>query len=116
MNIVLIPAFGAKGAVVSTILSYLPIEAIGLKKVAEVIPGLWRRGDLFGLVRSSAAAAAIIILYTRFVPAPANLVITLVEAAALTAVFAGLLLALKVVTAAELRDLLGPFLRLVQKR
>jgi len=116
LNIVLIPTFGAKGAVVSTILSYLPIEAIGLKKVAEVIPGLWRRGDLFGLVGSSAAAAAIILVYTRFVPAPSSLVVTLVEAVALTAVFAGLLLALKVVTTAELRDLMGPFLRLVQKR
>ena len=114
-NALLIPRWGAEGAVVSTLLSYLPIEVLGLRAVSREIGGLLRRGDLSRAIRTAGVAVLIWAVYTRFVPEPAGLPMTVFYAALLATVFLFALLAVKAVKKTDLLELAGPILRISRK-
>ena len=116
LNALLIPRWGAEGAVVSTLLSYLPIEILGLAAVSREIGGLRRKGDLSRAVRITGAAVLIWSIYTRSVPEPSGLPMTVVYAALLSAVFLFSLLAVKAVEKDDLLRLVEPMLRPFIKR
>lgn len=116
LNALLIPRWGAQGAVISTLLSYMPIEILGLAAVSREIGSLTRKGDLFRAVRITAASALIWAIYTRFVPEPSGLPVTLVHAVVLSAAFLTVLIALKAVKRSDLLELTGPILRVFRKR
>ncbi len=115
LNALLIPRWGAEGAVVSTLLSYLPIEVLGLAAVSREIGGLRRRGDLFRAIRTAGAAVLIWSIYTRFAPEPSGLPMTVVHAVLLSAVFLFTLLAVKAVEKDDLLELVEPILRIFRK-
>ncbi len=116
LNALLIPRWGAQGAVISTLLSYMPIEILGLTAVSREIGGLRRKGDISRAVRIASAAVLIWVIYTRYVPAPSSLPVTMVHAAVLSAVFLSILIALKAVKKSDLLELLGPMLRIFKTR
>lgn len=111
LNIVLIPLWGTKGAVAATLMSYLPIEVLGLRSVAAAFPGIWRAGDSKRALKTAAAGVCIYLVYAGFIPDPGNLLITIIHAALITFIFAGSLLALGVFRFAEIVDFLKPFLK-----
>jgi O-antigen/teichoic acid export membrane protein len=116
LNIVLIPRYGAHGAVISTLASYLPIEVLGLWSVSRVIPGFWRSGDLSMVLKTAIAVAIVIFSYRRLVPAPADLLSTLIHGCLITAVFAGLLLLTRALSVDEIKDMARPILTFTRKR
>lgn len=111
LNAVLIPLWGAEGAVISTLLSYLPIEILGLRALVQAIPGFWRKRDWLRSVRTITGAAVIITLYHWLAPDPSGLPATLAHAVVLTVIFAAMLLVSRTLTPGELKDLAGPLLR-----
>ncbi|MBN1884579.1 MAG: oligosaccharide flippase family protein [Candidatus Krumholzibacteriota bacterium] len=111
LNAALIPRFGAGGAVAATLLSYMPIEVLGLRAVGRAFPGLWRREDTAAAVRAAAVGAAIVILYRSFVPLPAGLPATILHAAGLTVFYAAGVLVAKVVAPGEARAILRSLAR-----
>ncbi len=116
LNAFLIPRWGAEGAVVSTLLSYLPIEILGLAAVSREIGGLRRRGDLSRAIRTAGVAVLIWFIYTRFVPEPSGLPMTVAYAALLSVLFLFALLAAKAVEKEKLLKLVEPTLRIFRKR
>jgi O-antigen/teichoic acid export membrane protein len=116
LNALMIPRWGAEGAVISTLISFLPIEILGLVAVSREIGGLRRKGDLSRAVRITSAAVLIWAIYTRFVPEPSGLPVTLIYTVILTAVFLSLLVAFKAVRKSDLLELAEPALRIFRKR
>ena len=116
LNALLIPRWGAEGAVVSTLLSYLPIEILGLAAVSREIGGLLRSGDISRAVRTAGVALLVWAGYTRFIPEPSGLPVTIVHAALLSTVFLFALLVLKVVKRNDLLELVEPVIRIFKKR
>ncbi len=116
LNALLIPRWGAEGAVVSTLLSYLPIEILGLAAVSREIGGLRRRGDISRAIRTAGAAILTWAVYTRFVPAPSGLPVTVVHAALLSSVLLIVLIAVKAVKMSDLLELARPLRRISRRR
>lgn len=116
LNALLIPRWGAEGAVVSTLISYMPIEVLGLAAVSREIGGLVRKGDLSRAIRIAAAAALLWAAYTRLVSMPSGLILTLVHAIILTAVIISALIALRAVRKDDLLELTAPAFRIFRKR
>ena len=103
LNAILIPRWGAVGAVAATLASYIPIEVLGLREVARSFGGMWRRGDSVRLVKTVLAGGLIVLLYMRFVPIPERFVITIVHSCALAAVYAALMIGLGVLSITEIK-------------
>lgn len=103
MNALLIPRWGAVGAVAATLASYLPIEVLGLREVARSFGGMWRRGDWIRLTEAVAGGGIVILLYLRFMPVPQRLPITILHACAIAAVYTAAMIALGVVSLDEIR-------------
>lgn len=116
LNALLIPRWGAEGAVISTLFSYLPIEVLGLAAVSREIGGLRRRGDLSRAVRTIIVSVLIWSIYSQFAPEPSGLSVTVIHAALLSAVFLFSLLAVKAVEKDRLLELVEPILRIVRSR
>lgn len=116
LNALLIPKWGAEGAVISTLLSYLPIEILGLAAVSREIGGLRRSGDISRAVRTAGVALLVWAGYTRFIPEPSGLPVTIIHAALLSVVFLFALLALKAVKRNDLLELVEPVTRIFKKR
>ncbi len=116
LNALLIPRWGAEGAVVSTLFSYLPIEILGLAAVSREIGGLRRRGDMSRAIRTAGAAILIWAVYTRFVPEPSGLPVTVVHAALLSSVLLFVLIIVKAVKMSDLLELARPLRRISRKR
>jgi O-antigen/teichoic acid export membrane protein len=111
LNALLIPRWGAQGAVISTLLSYLPIEILGLKAVSREIGGLGRKGDISRAARITAAAVLVWLIYTRTVPSPSDLPFTVVHAVVLSTAFLSLLVLIKAVKKSDLLGFIEPMLR-----
>jgi O-antigen/teichoic acid export membrane protein len=103
LNAILIPRWGAVGAVAATLASYMPIEILGLREVGRSFGNLWRRGDLLRLVEMVAAGVVVVLLYSKFVPVPGRFVFTIMHACALAAVYMIAMIALKVVSLGEIK-------------
>ncbi len=103
LNAVLIPRWGAIGAVAATLASYLPIEVLGLREVARSFGGMWRAGDAAKLGKTIVSGGLIVFLYLRFVPSPERFAITLLHTCALAALYAGVSIGLGVVSVGEIR-------------
>jgi O-antigen/teichoic acid export membrane protein len=116
LNAVLIPRWGAQGAVVSTLVSYLPIEILGLAAVSREIGGLRRKGDASRLIRTAGTAVLIWGLYSRFAPAPSGLPMTMAHAALISAAFLAGVTALRAVEKDELAELVKPLSRIFKNR
>jgi O-antigen/teichoic acid export membrane protein len=104
LNALLIPRFGASGAVLATLASYLPIEILGLREVHRAFGGLWRRGDWARSLKTVSVGALIIALYELAAPAPAGLAETLLHACLIAALFAAAILSTKTLSLAEFSD------------
>jgi O-antigen/teichoic acid export membrane protein len=104
LNALLIPGMGAMGAVLATLISYLPVEILGLREVNKVFGGLWRAGDWMRLVKTVATGGVIFVLYTFLVPVPAGLAETIVHTLLIAALFTVVLILLRAVSFEELRD------------
>jgi O-antigen/teichoic acid export membrane protein len=115
-NAILIPAWGAKGAVFSTLISYLPIDVLGLRALAGTIPGFYRSSDLLVSLKTALAASGIIFLYRGLLPAPGNFFMTVVTAITLTVIFTGVLLLVQVLTLSEIVQILKPILNRLNRR
>ncbi|UCF04299.1 MAG: oligosaccharide flippase family protein [bacterium] len=115
-NAILIPVWGAKGAVLSTLISYLPIDVLGLRALAGAVPGFYRSRDLLVSLKAALAAACIIFLYLRFLPAPGNFLMTIVTAITLTVIYIGVLLLIRVLTFSEIDQILKPILNRPNRR
>ncbi len=111
LNIILIPPFGATGAVISTLLSYLPIEVLGLRALLLAIPGFWTRRDWIKAVKVLLAAGVSITAYNLLISQPAGLFPAAVHAVSLCAAFTVLLLASGAMSLSELREIAKPFIR-----
>ncbi|MBN2070504.1 MAG: flippase [Candidatus Krumholzibacteriota bacterium] len=109
LNIILIPPLGASGAVISTLISYLPIEILGLRSLAAAVPGFWSRRDWTRAVKVFAAALVTIALYRVVITRPESLFPTIMHAAALSLVYIVLLFLSRALTSVDIRDLAGPF-------
>ena len=103
LNAILIPRWGAVGAVVATLASYMPIELLGLREVSRSFGRLWRRGDCMRLIKTVATGGLIVLLYMRFVPVPERFWVTILHSCVLAAVFAAVMIGLGVVSLAEIR-------------
>lgn len=103
LNVIMIPRWGAVGAVAATLASYLPIEVLGLREVGKSFGGMWRAGDSIRLVKTVAAGGLVVLLYMRFVPIPERFVITVMHACALGAVYTALTIGLGVVSLGEIK-------------
>lgn len=106
LNMLLIPVWKAEGAIAATLLSYLPVEILGLRTVFLSFPRCWRRGDTSRILKMAAAAACIVAAYLRFVPAPGGLPGAISHALAVAAVFLGGMFVLRVLSAEEITSLL----------
>jgi O-antigen/teichoic acid export membrane protein len=104
LNALLIPGMGAMGAVLATLISYLPVEILGLREVNKVFGGLWRAGDWMRFVKTVATGGVIFVLYTLLVPVPAGLAETIVHSLLIAALFTVALILLRAVSFEELRD------------
>jgi O-antigen/teichoic acid export membrane protein len=116
LNALLIPRWGAEGAVISTLLSYLPIEVLGLAAVSREIGGLRRRGDISRGARIAAVSILIWAVHSRFGFVPSGLPATVIHASILSAVFLLLVLAVRGIEKERILDLLGPVLRTLRIR
>ena len=116
LNALLIPRWGAEGAVISTLLSYLPIEILGLAAVSREIGGLRRSGDISRAARTVGVALLIWAVYTRFVPEPSGLPVTVVHAALLCRCVPVGSIAVKAVSRDDLLELAAPILRIFRNR
>jgi len=96
LNALFIPRWGAVGAVAATLGSYLPIEVLGLREVGRSFGGVWRRGDWRRLALTVAAAGLMVLLYRRFAPVPEGLIVTILHACVLAAVYTGTMIGLGV--------------------
>jgi len=111
LNILFIPLYQAKGAVAATLLSYLPVEIIGLRAIARSFPDIWRRGDTWRVVKTAVAGSIVIAAYRGVMPEPSTFAIAAVQAAGVSTVFGVLLLIFRALTLEELRDYIKPFIR-----
>ncbi len=103
LNAMLIPRWGAVGAVSATLASYLPIEVLGLREVGRSFGGMWRGGDWIRLVKTVVTGGLIVLLYMRLVPNPERFVITVLHACALVAVYTAVSIGLGVVSLGEIK-------------
>jgi O-antigen/teichoic acid export membrane protein len=101
LNALLIPRWGAQGAVVSTLLSYLPIEVLGLAALSREIGGLTGKGDLPRYARTAAAAVLTWFAYSRLVSKPSDLPMTVIHALAILFFLATVLIAVRAVRAKD---------------
>ncbi len=104
LNALLIPSMGAVGAVLATLVSYLPIEILGLREVNRVFGGLWRAGDWMRVVKTIATGSVIIVLHTLFAPAPTGLTVTIIHAILIAALFTSILILFRALSLSELKD------------
>lgn len=116
LNMILIPRWGAQGAVVSTLVSYLPIEVLGLWSVSRVMPRFWRSGDFTMVLKTAIAAGVVILAHHNFVEEPAALILTLIHATVISAVFAALLLLTRALSVEEIKGMVRPLLGFSGKR
>lgn len=105
-NALLIPRFGATGAVVATLLSYLPIEVLGLRAVGRSFPGSWQKRDTEAAFRALLVGVAVFLLHRLFVPSPRGLVAAILHGGVMTAVYAAGVVGVRAVTAGEALDVL----------
>jgi len=108
LNMLLIPVWKAKGAVAATLISYLPIEIVGLRAITLAFPRFWHREDVWRVLKIAAAGVAIFFLYGTLFPEPGDLIRTIVQAILIVVAFSALLVALRAVTPGEIKDLLRP--------
>ncbi len=111
LNMLMIPPWGANGAVISTFISYLPVEVFGLRSLYRAIPGFWRRQDWMKVAKSMLSAALTVFLYRWIAPGAGSLIQALVHSAALSLFFAGLLLLWRAITIRELLEIARPLLK-----
>ncbi len=111
LNMLFIPVYKAKGAVAATLLSYLPVEIIGLRAVVQSFPDIWLRGDTWRVVKTAAAGMIVVATYWYVTPEPSTFVIAIAQAIIVSMVFTLLLLLLRALTLEEVRDYLRPFIR-----
>ncbi len=112
LNMLLIPLWGARGAVVSTLFSYMPIEVLGLRALARVFPRFWHRTDTFRAAMTVVSAVATAALYNLLGIRPETLPFAIALAVAVTAVFVVMLLLSRAVTVREIMDIAKPFMRI----
>jgi len=105
LNVLLIPRWKAEGAAVATVVSYVPMEILGLRALWRAFPRFWHRRDWIVIAKTTPLAAAIILIYRYLVPEPANLAVTIVHALAICAVFMGVLVGVRAVTREEIGEI-----------
>lgn len=111
LNVLFIPVWKAKGAVAATLISYLPVEVCGLWAVGRSFPVIWSRSDTWRVVKTTAAGVAVFVVHRWMMPEPSTFILMIVHGMAIAAVFGGLLIMLRVITAAEIRDYVRPFIK-----
>ncbi len=111
LNMLMIPVWGAKGAVISTLISYLPIEVFGLRSLYRMAPGFWGRRDWIKAAKSSLSATTTVLLYMLIAPGSGNIVQTILHAAVVSCFFSGLLLLSRAITVKELMELARPLIK-----
>ncbi len=111
LNLALIPRYGANGAVISTLLSYLPVEILGLRALWKVLPGFWKQGNWSRVVRCLMTGAAVVLAYRSMIESPDDLFPAIVHAAVLVLVFTGGLVLTRAITLTEIRETLAPVFR-----
>ena len=112
LNALLIPRWKAEGAAVATVISYVPIEILGLRALWRTFPRFWHRNDWIVVAKTVPPAIVIVLLYRLFVPEPTNLAVTIVHALAVCAVFVGILVGMRAVT----REEMGEIVRSLRRR
>jgi O-antigen/teichoic acid export membrane protein len=103
LNAILIPRWGAIGAVIATLASYLPIELLGLREIARSFGNMWRKGDSIRILKTVVTGGILVLLYPRLVPVPDRFLTTLLHACALTGLFAAFVIALGAVSLADIK-------------
>jgi O-antigen/teichoic acid export membrane protein len=104
-NMILIPRFKSQGAIVATLISYIPIEVLGLKALWGAFPRFWHRADMVAAAKTIVASGVIVLAYRAFIEPPASLFVTILHALGITVVFAAAEIALRVVTRGEIADI-----------
>jgi O-antigen/teichoic acid export membrane protein len=111
LNLALIPKYGANGAVVSTLLSYLPVEILGLRALWKVLPGFWKKGNWSRVVRCLITGCAVVLAYRSLIESPDGLFPAIVHAIAIVLVFTGGLVLNRAITMAEIRETMAPLFK-----
>jgi O-antigen/teichoic acid export membrane protein len=110
MNILLIPKWEARGAVVSTLVSYIPIAFLGLWELGRVFHKYISRKELVDLLKILSVSVVIVVLYWKLMVFPDDLVETLIHALILVILFFMLSLVLRVITLSDLRKYMRPLI------
>lgn len=108
LNLALIPKYGADGAVISTLLSYLPVEILGLRALWKVLPGFWRQGNWSRIVRCLMTGVIVVLTYRSVIESPDRLLPAIAHAAVIASIFTGGLVLTRAITFAEIREILAP--------
>ncbi len=111
LNILLIPRWGAEGAVVSTLISYMPIEVLGLRALWKAMPGFWKKTDWVRVAKGLGAAAAIAAAHRYLAPQAGSMPTALIHAAVIASVYTALVIATGALSRSEFASMLGPVLR-----
>ncbi len=111
LNLALIPKYGADGAVISTLLSYLPVELLGLRALWKVLPGFWKKGNWSRVVRCLITGAVVVLGYRSLIDSPSGLLPAIAQAVAITGVFIGGLVLNRALPIAEIRETLAPLFK-----
>jgi len=109
-NALFIPRWGADGAVLATLASYLPIEVLGLTVLFRVFPRFWGKKETMLLIEAGAIGAGLALIYKYLVPHPRALFPTLIHSAVIAVLFLVSTVFLKVVSRDEVTSLLRPLL------
>jgi len=109
-NAVFIPKWGADGAVLATLVSYLPIEVLGLTFLIKVFRGFWSGRETVLLFEAGAISVVLAYLYRRFIHQPSGLIMTMVHAGIVTMAFLAVILVLHVVSVEEVKSILRPLI------
>ncbi len=108
MNILLIPAWGSRGAVAATLISYIPIAFIGMWELSRVFRNYWGKRELIDLVKTVFISALLVSIYLNFVTPPGKLIYTVIHAAILVILFTVMSLLMRVITWNDLKRYIKP--------
>jgi len=109
-NMAFIPRWGADGAVIATLSSYLPMEVVGLVALARTIPSFWKLKETVLIVSVTGISSLLIFLYEKLVPEPDGLIMTIIYSVVIVFILFFLYMLLRLVSREEALSMIRPLM------
>jgi len=109
-NMAFIPRWGADGAVIATLSSYLPMEVVGLVALARTIPSFWKLKETVLIVSVTGISSLLIFLYEKLVPEPDGLIMTIIYSVVIVFILFSLYMLLRLVSREEAVSMIRPLM------